>query len=140
MPSQRELDEVYMGQALGISKLSKAKRKQVGACIVTKNGVTLTSYNGTPSGWDNTCEDQDNLTLPEVIHAELNCVLKAAREGISLIDSTCYVSLSPCRSCSAMLAQAGVKRVVYLEAYRDLSGLENLSKNGVNVEPFYPVN
>lgn len=127
-------DEVYMGFAKGISAKSKANRRKVGACIVTKHGVTLTGYNGTPSGWDNTCEDENNVTKPEVIHAELNCVLKAAKEGISLTGGICYVTLAPCLSCSAMLAQAGIVKVVYQEDYRDMRGVENLKKYGILVE------
>lgn len=126
-------DDVYMGFAQGISVKSKAKRKQVGACIVTKNGVTLSGYNGTPKGWDNTCEDKNNVTKPEVIHSELNCVLKAAKEGISLTGSVCYVTLAPCVSCSAMLFQAGITKVIYKEDYRDTTGIELLRKYGVEV-------
>ena len=128
-----DFDEIYMGFAQGISKKSKAKRKQVGACIVTKNGVTLSGYNGTPKGWDNTCETEDNITKPEVIHSELNCVLKAAKEGISLTGSVCYVTLAPCVSCSAMLFQAGITKVIYKEDYRDTTGIELLRKYGVEV-------
>ena len=132
----KDFDEIYMGFAQGISKKSKAKRKQVGACIVTKNGVTLSGYNGTPKGWDNTCETEDNITKPEVIHAELNCVLKAAKEGISLTDSICYVTLAPCVSCAAMLFQAGITKVIYKEDYRDTTGIDLLKKYGVEVEKF----
>lgn len=128
------MDDIYMGFAKGISGKSKAKRKQVGACIVTKNGVTLSGYNGTPKGWDNTCEDENNVTKPEVIHAELNCVLKAAREGISLTDSICYVTLAPCVSCAAMLFQAGIVELIYEEDYRDTRGIEELQKYGVKVK------
>ena len=129
-----DFDEIYMGFAKGISVTSKAKRKQVGACIVTKNGVTLSGYNGTPKGWDNACEDENYVTKPEVIHAELNCVLKAAREGISLTDSVCYVTLAPCVSCAAMLFQAGITKVIYKERYRDCTGVELLKKYGVEVK------
>lgn len=134
MASQSDLDGTYMNFALGLSKLSKAKRKQVGAVLVTKNDCVLTGINGTPRGWDNTCEDTNNNTLPSVVHAELQCTLKAAREGVSVIGSTCYVTLAPCASCSAMLAQAGVKRVVYLEDYRDMTGVESLKKNNIEVQ------
>lgn len=129
----KDFDEIYMGFAQGISVKSKANRKKVGACIVTKNGVALSGYNGSPTGWDNICEDENGATKPEVIHAELNCVLKAAREGVSLVGSVCYVTLAPCTSCSAMLFQAGVKRVIYKEPYRDMTGVELLQKHGVEV-------
>ena len=128
MPTQKQLDAAYMATALLHSQMSKANRKNVGACIVTNSGVTLTGYNGTPSGWDNKCETQDNVTKQEVIHAELNAVLKAAKEGISLTGSTCYVTLAPCLSCAAMLSQAGIKRLVYLEDYRDMQGVEKLKE------------
>lgn len=129
-----DFDDIYMNFAQGISVKSKANRKKVGACIVTKNDVTLSGYNGTPRGWDNICEDENNVTKPEVIHAELNCVLKAAREGISLTDSICYVTLAPCISCAAMLFQAGVKTVIYKEDYRDTTGIDLLKKYGVEVK------
>lgn len=129
-----DFDEIYMSFAQGISVKSKAQRRKVGACIVTKHGVTLSGYNGTPKGWDNTCEDENNVTKPEVIHAELNCVLKAAREGISLTDSICYVTLAPCVSCAAMLFQAGIVEVIYKEDYRDSRGIEELRKYGVKVK------
>ena len=136
MPLQSELDSVYMGTALLHARLSKAIRKQVGAVMVTPNSTTLTGYNGTPSGTDNLCEDTQGKTKPEVLHAELNCLLKAAKEGVSVTGSTLYVTLSPCMQCSAMLLQAGVKRVVYFDEYRDLSGIEYLDIHGVSVEKF----
>ena len=137
MASQRELDEIYMQTALLHSSLSKATRKHVGAVLVTKQGVTLTGFNGTATGLPNTCEDAEGNTLSHVIHAELNCVLKAAKEGISVLDSTMYITLSPCQQCSAMLIQAGVTRVVYLEDYRCKAGILLLERSGVRVEKFY---
>lgn len=136
MPFQSELDSVYIGTALLHARLSKAVRKQVGACLVTPSGTTLTGYNGTPSGTDNTCEDDQGKTKSEVLHAELNCLMKAAKEGVSVTNSTLYVTLSPCMQCSAMMLQAGIKRVVYLEEYRDLSGTEYLDNHGIMVEKF----
>ena len=141
MANKQELDDVYMGTALLHSRLSKAKRAQVGAVLVTSNGVTLTGYNGTPSGLPNECETvvvdalvAKYITKPEVIHAELNCIMKAAREGVSCIGAVVYVTLSPCIQCSAMLIQAGVNRVVYKQQYRDLSGVELLKQANVVVE------
>ena len=127
-------DHIYMQMAREMSTASKANRKQVGAILVTNNGVLLPGYNGTPAGWPNKCEDVNNVTIPSVIHAELNCVLKAAKEGVSVIGSTIYVTLSPCVSCASMLAQAGVKRIVYDEEYRDMSGVNLLLQNGTLVE------
>ena len=147
MAKQSELDDVYMGTAILHSRLSKAKRAQVGAVLVTNHGVTLTGYNGTPSGLPNECETiiktsvpehlSDMLvTKPEVIHAELNCIMKAAREGVSCIGATVYVTLSPCVQCSAMLVQAGVKRVVYHQLYRDAFGIALLQDAGVVVQSY----
>lgn len=136
MAKQSELDDVYMGTAILHSRLSKAKRAQVGAVLVTNHGVTLTGYNGTPSGLANECETPENLTKPEVIHAELNCIMKAAREGVSCIGATVYVTLSPCVQCSAMLIQAGVKRVVYHQLYRDAFGIALLQDAGVVVQSY----
>lgn len=145
MNKKQLLDSTYMGTALLHSRLSKALRKKVGAVMLTKQGVTLTGYNGTPTGLDNTCEKLEPqpfphepalVTKPEVIHAELNCVLKAAKEGISTIDSKIYVTLAPCVPCSAMLVQCQVKEVIYQEDYRDMQGVELLKKAGILVRKF----
>ncbi len=119
-----------MNVATEFSKLSKAQRKKVGSCLVTKQGVVLVGYNGTPSGWDNTCEF-NNVTSDYTLHSELNSLMKAAKEGISVVGSTLYVTLSPCTRCCAMLAQAGIKEIIYLEEYRDKTGLYELMKRGI---------
>lgn len=145
MANQKELDGVYMQTALAHASLSKAIRAQVGAVLVTSHGVTLTGYNGTAKGRDNCCEEEHidkdwfvtRVTKAEVIHAELNCILKAAREGVSCIDSTVYVTLSPCIQCSAMMIQAGVKRLVYKTSYRDMAGLVLLKEAGVLTQSFH---
>lgn len=137
MASQKELDSVYMGTALLHAKLSYAKRKKVGVCLVTKQAVCLTGYNGQPSGFPNECEelvDGELVTKSTTVHAELNAVLKAAKEGVSLLGSTLYTTLSCCEPCSAMLVQAGVSRVVYLESYRSTKGVELLQQAGILVE------
>ncbi len=143
LADQKQLDETYMGTALLHAKLSKARRAQVGAVLVTSHGVTLTGYNGTPTGRSNDCELFQTwhegpvyVTKPEVIHAELNCIMKAAREGVSCIGATVYVTLSPCIQCSAMLVQAGVKRVVYKQQYRDDFGVELLKSCGILVQSY----
>lgn len=145
MASQKELDSVYMQTALTHAMLSKAVRAQVGAVLVTSHGVTLTGYNGTAKGRDNCCEvlkpqpfphEPALETKPEVIHAELNCILKAAREGVSCIDSTVYVTLAPCVQCSAMMVQAGVRRLVYKTPYRDTAGLNLLEGSGVRIQQY----
>lgn len=137
MASQVELDGVYLGNALNHARLSKAVRSKVGAILVTTHGVMLSGYNGTPSGTDNVCEDMIDGVLvskPTVIHAELNCIMKAARQGVSVDGSTVYVTLAPCLQCAAMLKQVGVVRLVYLQEYRDISGIRYLRGNGIKVE------
>lgn len=138
MPNQNELNEVYMGTALLHARLSKARRKQVGACLVTATGMIVPSYNGSPQGTDNICEDTlpdgSLVTKPEVIHAELGCILKCAKEGVNTTGATVYVTLSPCIMCSAMLLQAGVKKVFYFEEYRDQKGIQYLQQHAVHVE------
>lgn len=139
MPSKQELDSCYMQSAIAHSRLSKAIRAKVGATLVTSHGVMLSGYNGTPSGLDNVCEyvtSEGFVTKPEVIHAEVNAVLKAAKEGVSCYGSTVYVTLAPCVSCSAMLINAGISRLVYLEQYRKTEGLELLEKAGILVERY----
>lgn len=141
MASQKELDSVYMEVARSHAKLSKAQRKKVGCALVTSNGVILGGCNGLAPGSSNELEYKEGVfevlvTKDEVIHAELNCVLKAAKEGVSIVGSTLYTTLSCCKPCSEMIAAAGVSRVVYDEEYRDLSGIENLSKLNVMIEKF----
>ena len=138
MANQKELDKCYMAVAEAHAELSKGQRAKVGACLVTKHAVVLGGCNGLAPGGSNQLEfDSENgdmVTKPQTIHAELSCILKAAKEGVSVVDSTLYVSLSPCIACSEMVAAAGVKRVVYKEEYRDCSGIENLKQLGVKVE------
>ena len=144
MADQKSLDETYMGTAMLHARLSKAIRAQVGAVLVTSQGVTLTGFNGTPAGLSNECEteyiDKDwfvtRITKPEVIHAELNCILKAAREGVSCIGATMYVTLSPCVPCAAMMIQAGITRLVYKDTYRIQDGTDLLQRAGVVVESY----
>ena len=139
-----KFDSTYMQMAQSIALHSKAVRKKVGAILVTNHGIVLPGYNGTPSGMDNNCEEDKGydeltqsqilVTKPEVIHAELNCILKAAKEGVSVVDSVVYVTLSPCVQCSAMMIQSGVNRIVFGEQYRDNSGILLLKTAGVAVE------
>lgn len=142
MASQESLDLVYMQTALLHAELSKAVRAKVGSVLVTKHGVCLTGFNGTATGLDNVCEvlvpdefprEPKLITKPDVLHAELNCLMKAAREGISVIDGIIYVTMSPCIQCSSMIVQAGIKRVVYLQQYRITTGLDLLNKAGIIV-------
>ena len=146
MATQQELDKVYMSCAENIATLSHARRKKVGCILVTPENITILSYNGNPSGWDNNCEYEEVtddphfepvtflVSKPTVIHAELNAILHAARQGVSIRGSTLYTTLSCCEACSAMIAQAGVKRVVYKEEYRDRSGINLLKEHDIIVE------
>jgi len=133
-----KLDAVYMKMAQEFSKNSKAVRLKVGAMIVTTSGVILPGYNGTPSGLSNECEHKNPdgilTTKSEVIHAELNCVLKAASEGVSIKGSDVFITHSPCLQCSSMLIQSRVKRVVFGRHYRDDSGIILLKQAGVTTE------
>ena len=131
---QQKLDTVYMNVAKEIATLSHCTRSKVGAVLVKDGNVISFGYNGTPSGMDNCCE-RDNVTLPHVIHAEVNAVLKAAKTGTSVDGSTLYLTLSPCLDCSKLILQAGVKRVVYLETYRNLDG-PNFLKQFIPVEKY----
>lgn len=123
--------DVMFSIAKVVSEQSYAKRKQVGAVISTRNGVILTGYNGTPTGTHNKCENDDWTTLDSVIHAEQNCILKAAKEGVSIEGSKVFVTLSPCVRCAAMLLQCGVSEVWYLYEYKDLSGVQLLNENRI---------
>ena len=141
MATQKDLDKVYMQNALNMATLSQAIRKKVGCILVTPENLQIGAYNGQPSGWDNCCEDVHEtelfeylVTKPTVIHAELNAILHAARQGVSVKGSTIYITLSPCLSGSAMIAQAGIKRIVFKESYRDTTGIEILKQHGIIVE------
>lgn len=145
MSTQKESDDLYMGTALLYGRLSRAIRAKVGAVLVTSQGIIIGGVNGTASGRSNNCEELKPqpfpnkpalFTKPEVIHAELNCILKAAREGVSCVGSTVYVTLSPCVPCSAMLVQAGIKRLIYEVQYRDPSGIELLESCGIEVSKY----
>lgn len=135
MPRLQDIDYVYMSTALLHSRMSRSRRKSVGAVLVTKSGVTLTGYNGSAAGLDNNLEDElpdgSLVTKASTLHAELNCILKSAKEGVSIEGATMYITMSPCLHCSAMMVQAGIKEVVFLENYRDTSGLDLLRQAGV---------
>jgi len=131
---QRRYDLAYLRMAREWSKLSHCTRKKVGS-IVVKNGMIISDgYNGTPSGFDNDCEDEAGATLWYVLHAEANAISKVARSTNNAQDSTLYLTLSPCRDCSKMVLQVGIKRVVYSELYKDGEGLKLLREAGIKVE------
>lgn len=131
---QLRYDKAYMKMAEQWSTLSHCKRKQVGALIVKERMIISDGYNGTPTGFENFCEDEEGYTKWYVLHAEANAILKVAGSTQSCQDATLYITLSPCKECSKLIHQAGIKRVVYLNAYKDISGLEFLERAGVAVE------
>lgn len=130
---QLRYDKAYLKMAREWGKLSHCKRKQVGALIVKDRMIISDGYNGTPSGFDNCCEDRDGITKWEVLHAEANAILKVAASTQSAEGATLYVTLSPCRDCSKLIHQSGIKRVVYSRAYKDSSGIDFLKKAGVSL-------
>lgn len=131
---QLRYDLAYLRMAHEWSKLSHCTRKKVGAIIV-KNGMIISDgYNGTPSGFDNDCEDESGATWWYVLHAEANAISKVARSTNNAQDSTLYLTLSPCKDCSKMVLQVGIKRVVYSQLYKDGEGLQLLRDAGIKVE------
>ena len=130
---QNKYDKAYLRMAQEWSKLSYCKRKQVGAIIVRDRMIISDGYNGTPSGFENCCEDEEELTKWYVLHAEANAILKVARSTQSCENATLYITLSPCKECSKLIHQSGIKRVVYKKGYRDNSGLEFLQKAGIEI-------
>lgn len=130
---QLKYDKAYLKMALEWGKLSHCKRKQVGALIVKNRMIISDGFNGTPTGFENCCENEDGATKWEVLHAEANAILKVASSTQSAKDATLYITLSPCRECSKLIHQAGIKRVVYANAYKDPSGLNFLEKAGVEL-------
>lgn len=126
-------DKAYLRIAKEWSRLSYCKRKQVGAIIVKDRMIISDGYNGTPSGFENSCEGTDGLTLWYVLHAEANAILKVAGSTQSCEGATLYITLSPCKECSKLIHQSGIKRVVYQEGYKDDSGVQFLKDAGVEV-------
>lgn len=131
---QLRYDKAYLKMAKEWGKLSHCKRKQVGALIVKDRMIISDGYNGTPTGFENCCEDDEGLTKWEVLHAEANAILKVAASTQSAKGATLYVTLSPCKDCSKLIHQSGIKRVVYSREYKDTSGVDFLKKAGVIVE------
>jgi dCMP deaminase len=127
-------DKAYLRIATEWGALSYCIRKKVGAIIVKDRMIISDGYNGTPSGFENQCEDQDGLTRWDVLHAEANAILKVAKSTQSCEGATLYITLSPCKECSKLIHQSGIKRVVYHQGYRDDSGIQFLIKAGIEVE------
>jgi len=130
---QMLLDQRYMRMALVWAENSYCERRKVGALLVNDKMIISDGYNGTPSGFENICEDEFNKTKPYVLHAEANAISKVARSHNSSEGSTLYVTASPCIECSKLIIQAGIKRVVYGEPYHMEDGLNLLKKAGIEV-------
>ena len=136
MPEQKQLkyDKAYLRIAQEWGKLSYCERKQVGALIVKEKMIISDGYNGTPTGFENNCEDEEGYTKWYVLHAEANAILKVAASTQSCQGATLYITLSPCKECSKLIHQAGIIRVVFSKAYRDDSGLQFLKKAGIDIK------
>lgn len=131
---QLRYDLAYLKMAAEWGKLSYCERKKVGAIIVKDRMIISDGYNGTPTGFENACEDEEHYTKWYVLHAEANAILKVAASTQSCKGATLYITLSPCKECSKLIHQAGIVRVVYAEKYKDSSGIDFLEKAGVEVE------
>lgn len=127
------LDRQYLRMAAIWAKNSYCKRRKVGALLVKNKMIISDGYNGTPSGFENICEDEENHTKPYVLHAEANAITKVAKSANSSEGATLYVTSSPCMECSKLIIQAGIKRVVFTENYRIEDGINLLKKAGIEV-------
>lgn len=127
-------DRAYLRMAKEWARLSHCQRKQVGSLIVKDRMIISDGYNGTPTGFENTCEDEEGQTKWYVLHAEANAILKVASSTQSCKGATLYLTLSPCKDCSKLILQAGIQRLVYIDAYKDTTGLDFLEKAGVEVK------
>ena len=128
------VDYRYLHMARIWAENSYCKRRQVGALVVKDKMIISDGYNGTPSGFENVCEDESGVTKPYVLHAEANAITKLARSGNNSEGSTLYVTASPCIECAKLIIQAGIRRVVYAEKYRLTDGIDLLTRAGVEVE------
>lgn len=131
---QEQFDRRYLEMARIWAQNSYCKRRQVGALIVKEKMIISDGYNGTPSGFENNCEDENNKTLPYVLHAEANAITKVAKSNNSSEDATLYVTTAPCLECAKLIIQSGIQRVVYCDKYRIEDGIRLLERAGINVE------
>ena len=129
-----KFDRSYLDMAAIWAKNSYCKRRQVGALIVKDRMIISDGYNGTPSGFENVCEDEDGVTKPYVLHAEANAITKVSKSGNSSEGATLYVTASPCLECAKLIIQAGIKRVVYSDEYRLTDGIDLLRRAGIECE------
>jgi dCMP deaminase len=130
---QTKFDQRYLEMARIWAKNSYCTRRQVGALVVKNNMIISDGYNGTPSGFENICEDDNGVTKPYVLHAEANAITKLARSNNNSDGATIYITASPCIECAKLIIQAGIKRVVYGEKYRLMDGIELLERAGIEV-------
>ncbi|MDR1983724.1 MAG: dCMP deaminase family protein [Prevotellaceae bacterium] len=128
-----KFDRRYLEMAAVWAKNSYCKRRQVGAILVKDNMIISDGFNGTPSGFENICEDENNITKPYVLHAEANAITKVARSNNSSDGSTLYITSSPCVECAKLIIQAGIKRVVFSDSYRISDGIELLKRANIEV-------
>ena len=131
---QRKLDERYLRMARIWAENSYCQRRQVGALVVKDKMIISDGYNGTPSGFENVCEDDNNVTKPYVLHAEANAITKVAKSGNNSAGATLYVTASPCVECAKLIIQSGITRVVYKDEYRLTDGIDLLRRAGIAVE------
>lgn len=133
---QHKFDKHYLEMAAIWAKNSYCKRRQVGALLVKDKMIISDGFNGTPSGFENQCEDENDVTKPYVLHAEANAITKVAKSGNSSEGATLYITTSPCIECAKLIIQSGIKRVVYAEEYRKAEGVELLKRANVEVVNF----
>lgn len=134
MMKPNKFDIAYLKMATEWAKLSYCKRKKVGAIIVKDRTIISDGYNGTPSGFDNCCEDENGDTHWYVLHAEANAILKLASSTQSAKGATLYITLSPCKECSKLIVQSGITKVYYINEYKDLEGVRLMKDNGIEVQ------
>ena len=130
----RNFDNRYLEMAEIWAQNSYCKRRKVGALLVKDRTIISDGYNGTPSGFENICEDENGVTKPYVLHAEANAITKVAKSGNSSLGATLYVTASPCAECAKLIIQSGITRVVYRDAYRLTDGVDLLRRAGIEVE------
>jgi len=133
---QKQFDKHYLEMAAIWAKNSYCKRRQVGALLVKDKMIISDGFNGTPEGFENECEDENNTTKAYVLHAEANAITKVAKSGNNSLGATLYATTSPCIECAKLIIQAGIKRVVYLDNYRTEEGLNLLKRANIEVVNF----
>lgn len=136
MDKKTKFDKSYLEMAAVWARNSYCTRRKVGAILVKDKMIISDGYNGTPSGFENVCEDENGVTKPYVLHAEANAITKVAKSSNSSQGATLYITASPCMECAKLIIQAGIVRVVYLEEYRITDGIDLLRRAGVEVVKF----